>query len=89
MAAYRETAQFVVRIDLTADFDDDYEGDDDGYAWLKSWRTRVRPRVGHAVLGALRAEPGFEAIPTSRGASPDDELDIAVRYVTSETEPQK
>jgi hypothetical protein len=80
MIVHREEARFIVRIELSADFDDDYEGTDDGYAWLEAWRTRVRPRLLRAVFEELRAEPGFVAIPASRGKSPDEEVEIAVHF---------
>ena len=77
---YREEARFVVGIDLSAEFGEDYEGDSDGYAWLEHWRAHVRPRLVRAVFEALRSEPGFEAVPAPRGKNPDDELEIAVRF---------
>jgi hypothetical protein len=80
MAVHREHARFVVRIELSAEFDEGYEGDDDGYAWLARWRSRVQPRVLRAVFEQLRAEPGFSAVPASRGKSPDDEVEIDVRF---------
>jgi hypothetical protein len=76
---HREEARFTIRLELSAEFDEAYEGDDDGYAWLEAWRARVRPRVVAAVFEALRTGGAFDAIPTSRGASPDDELAIDVR----------
>ena len=69
-----------MRIELSAEFGEDYEGDDDGNAWLEAWRTRVQPRLVKAVFAELRAEPGFSAVPASRGKSPEDELEIAVRF---------
>jgi hypothetical protein len=80
MAVHHEEGGFVIRIDLSADFDADYEGDDDGYAWLEAWRLRVRPRLVRAVIEELRADAGFVAIPVSRGKSPDDELEVSVRF---------
>ncbi|HEY4013212.1 MAG TPA: hypothetical protein VGM06_07730 [Polyangiaceae bacterium] len=80
MAVHREEAGFVVRIELSAEFDDDYEGDDDGYAWLEGWRQRVLPRVVRAVMSELRAEPGYDAVPASRGKNPEDEVEVAVRF---------
>jgi hypothetical protein len=80
MAVHREEGEFVVRIVLSAVFDEDYAGDDDGYAWLEAWRARVRPRLVRAVFDQLRAEPGFVAVPVSRGKNPDEELEIAVRF---------
>jgi hypothetical protein len=79
MAVHREEGRFVVRIELSAEFDESYEGDDDGYAWLESWRARVQPRLLRAVFEQLRAEPGYDAIPVSRGKNPEEEIEIAVR----------
>jgi hypothetical protein len=78
---HREEARFVVRIELSAEFGEDYEGDDDGNAWLEAWRARVQPRLAKAIFAELRAEPGFTAVPASRGQNPDEELEIAVRFV--------
>jgi hypothetical protein len=80
MAVHREEGRFVVRIELSAEFGEDYEGDDDGYAWLEAWRARVQPRLARAVFDQLRAEPGFSALPASRGKSPEEEIEIAVRF---------
>ena len=87
MAVHREEGEFVVRIELSADFDEDYEGDDDGYAWLEAWRARVRPRLVRAVFEQLRAEPDLVAVPVSRGKNPDEELEIAVRFLSVAPKP--
>ncbi|HEY8092095.1 MAG TPA: hypothetical protein VIF09_29745 [Polyangiaceae bacterium] len=80
MAVHREEGRFVVRIELSAEFPEDYEGDDDGNAWLQAWRERVQPRLARAVFEQLRSEPGFSAVPVSRGRHPDEELEVAVRF---------
>jgi hypothetical protein len=80
MTVHREEGRFVVSIELSAEFDEDYEGDDDGYAWLEAWRARVQPRLVRAVFEQLRAEPGFSAVPASRGKNPEDEIEIDVRW---------
>ena len=80
MAVHREEGRFVVRIELSAEFGEDYEGDDDGNAWLETFRARVQPRLVRAVFNELRAEPGFSAVPVSRGKNPEDEIEIAVRF---------
>jgi hypothetical protein len=85
MPVHHEEAAFVVRLELSADFDEDYDGDDDGYAWLEAWHARVRPHLVQAVFERLRAEPGFTAIAASRGKNPDDELEIAVRFEPEQT----
>lgn len=70
----------MIRIELSAEFGDDYEGADDGYAWLEKWRAGIRSRLKRAVFEALRSEPGFDAIPISRGQDPEEEIEIAVRF---------
>jgi hypothetical protein len=80
MAVHREEGRFVVRIELSAEFDANYEGDDDGYAWLEAWKARVQPRLLRAVFEELRAAEGFEAIPVSRGKNPEEELEISARF---------
>ena len=80
MAVHREEGRFVVRIELSAEFGADYEGDDDGYAWLADWRARVQPRIARAVIAELRTDRRFSAVPASRGKSPDEELEIDVRF---------
>jgi len=80
MAVHREEGHFVVRIELSAEFAEDYEGDDDGNAWLETWRARVQPRLVRAVFAELRSEPGFSAIPVTRGKNPEDEVEVAVTF---------
>ncbi len=79
MTVHREEGRFTIRIELSAEFAEDYEGDDDGNVWLERWKESVRPKVVRAVFDALRSDSSFEAIPTSRGASPDENVEIAVR----------
>jgi len=80
MAVHREEGRFVVRIELSAEFGADYEGDDDGYAWLADWRARVQPRIARAIMTELRTDRRFSAVPASRGKSPDEELEFDVRF---------
>jgi hypothetical protein len=87
MTVHREEGRFVIRIELSAEFDQAYEGDDDGYAWLERWRARVQGRVVRAVFDELRREPGFDAVPSSRGRDPSEELEIQVRLRPTPTGP--
>ncbi len=80
MAVHREEGRFVVRVELSAEFGEEYEGDEDGYAWLQAWRERVQPRIARAVFAELRAERGYTAVPASRGRNPEEEIEIAVRF---------
>lgn len=75
--AFTEEREFVLRFALEARFDQD-DPPDDGYAWVAEWERAIKPRVVKAVFAALREEPGWEAHARSRGAPPEDELEIAV-----------
>jgi hypothetical protein len=80
MPVHREEGRFTIRLELEAEFGEEYEGDDDGYTWLRHFGDEVRPRLARAVFDALRADGRFDAVPTSRGASPDENLEITVRW---------
>jgi hypothetical protein len=83
MPVHREEGSFSVLVDLSAEFGEDYEGDEDGNAWLERWRATVRPRLTRAIFEQLRSEPGFSAHAVSRGKNPEDALEIAVQFVPS------
>jgi hypothetical protein len=85
---HREEGQFTIRVELSAEFDESYEGDDDGYAWLRAWQSEVRPRVARAVMDALRTSHHFDALPVSRGANPDENLEVAVTLRVSASRPE-
>ena len=80
---HREEGRFTIRIELGAEFDESYEGDDDGYSWLRRWQEELRPRLARAVFDVLRDGGRFDAIPASRGGNPDENLEIDVRYRVS------
>lgn len=81
-AVHREEGALTIRIELSAEFDEDYEGDDDGNAWLERFRREVQPNVVRAVFEALRADKRFDVIPVSRGHAPDENVDVEVRLRT-------
>jgi hypothetical protein len=68
-----EDKEFVVRFELRAAFPDDYEGDEDGYAWAASFRP-VAQGIVTAVARALAGHPGWKIRPGNRGRSSEDEV---------------
>ena len=86
---HREEGRFTIRVELSAEFDESYEGDDDGYAWLRKWQEQVKPRLARAVFDVLREGGRFDAVPVSRGAAPDENLEIEVRYRVPGVEKEK
>jgi hypothetical protein len=81
MSAYREETTFTIQLQLTASFDESYEGDDDGWAWLEEFRRTVQPRAVQALFTALRSQPGWRVVPVSRGHHPDDVLEIRIERI--------
>lgn len=75
---YREERTFTVQLHLTAEFDDGYEGEEDGYAWFERFEGTVKPRLVRAVFDALRSDPGWKVTAAPRGRDPDEFLEIDV-----------
>ena len=69
---YTEDKTFTLRIDLIAEFPEDYEGELDGFEWHARWEREVRPSLVDAVLRAL-AKEGWRVTPVNRG-TPEAEL---------------
>jgi hypothetical protein len=72
-----EEKEFVLRLELRAEFADDYEGDDDGYAWTGDARA-VLAAVVAAAAQAIQRHPGWKVRPSNRGRSSDDEVTFIV-----------
>jgi hypothetical protein len=79
MAVHREEGSLTIRVELSAEFDESYEGEDDGYVWLERFRAEVQPGVVRSVFEALRKNGAFDVIPVSRGRSPEEHIDVEVR----------
>ena len=82
---HREEKTFTITLHLSADFADDYTGDDDGFAWHERFQQTVRPAVVTAVYDALRAHSKFRAVAAPRGRDPESALDLEVSFDTSTT----
>ncbi len=78
---HREEKTFSITLHLSADFDDGYTGEDDGYAWHERFQQSVRPQLVAAVYEALRAQPRFRAVSAPRGRDPESALDLDVSFV--------
>lgn len=74
----KEEKTFTLRVTLEARFPPDYEGDDDEYAWLHDWETRMKPDLLKTVMASLRAAPSWSAHVRNRGMAATDEVEIAL-----------
>ena len=77
---HKEEKAFSITLHLSADFADDYAGDEDGFAWYERFQRAVRPALVAAVHGALRVEPRFRVMAAPRGRDPESALDLDVSF---------
>ena len=77
---HREEKTFSITLHLSAEFADDYAGDDDGFAWHERFQAAVRPLLVTAVHDALRADSKFRAVAAPRGRDPESALDLDVMF---------
>jgi hypothetical protein len=75
---YVEERDFTVRFDLRCEFPEGYEGEADGYAWLREFHERIAPRILQATVAAIRDEPGWIVRPGNRGRPVEDEVTLVV-----------
>jgi hypothetical protein len=75
---YIEERDFTLRLDLRCEFPDGYEGEEDGYAWLREFHDRIAPRLVQAAVAVIREHPGWTARLGNRGRAIEDEVTIIV-----------
>lgn len=79
--AYREERELVIRLHLSAEFAEDYEGDDDGYVWYQKFDEQLRPELVRELLRVLTSRSGFRVTPINRGLDTHEELELKVERV--------
>ena len=75
---YVEERDFTLRLDLRCEFPDAYEGEQDGYAWLREFHERILSRVVQAAVDEIRRHPGWTVRPGNRGRPVEDEVSLVV-----------
>jgi hypothetical protein len=78
---YLEERDFTLQLVLRCRFPEDYEGDDDGYAWVREFHDRLLPELVRAAADAIRRHPGWTVRPANRGRSPEDEVMLVVERI--------
>jgi hypothetical protein len=76
-----EERDFTLRFDLRCAFEDGYDGELDGYAWLRDFQDRIAPGVVEAAVHAIRAHAGWTVRPGNRGRALEDEVTLVVERV--------
>lgn len=75
---HREDATWTIRIEASAEFDANYEGDLDGFAWREHQFRELQNRAVSAVLRALAGTPGWRVRTGNRGMAATDEVLVHV-----------
>lgn len=77
---HREERSYAIELSLIAEFDDSYEGEEDGFAWFERFESTLKPRLTAAVTEALRADPRFQLLAAPRGKDPERTLSLELRF---------
>ncbi len=77
---HREEREFAIVLHLSAEFAEDYEGEQDGFAWHKRFQELLRPALLRGVVDVLRTEPGVEVVAAPRGRNPEDAVEFNVSF---------
>jgi hypothetical protein len=77
---HREERSYSIDVHLVAEFDDAYEGDDDGFVWHEQFEALLKPQLVAAVTQALKGHPRFSLLPAPRGKDPERTLELELRF---------
>lgn len=77
---HREEREFSIVLHLSAEFEDDYTGDEDGFIWSEHFEATLKPRLVNAVFEALRSDPNLRVTAAPRGRDPELAVDVDVVY---------
>lgn len=75
---FQEEKEFRLRFSLEVRFPDEYDGEEDDYAWVREWEQRVKPELLKVVFDSLRRHAAWTVHVRNRGLSPHDEIEIAM-----------
>ncbi len=75
---FHEEKTFNLRFSLEAHFPENYEGDEDAYAWLRDWETRVKPDLLKTIFSSLREYASGAAHVRNRGVASTEEVEIVM-----------
>ncbi len=78
---FQEEKTFNLRFSLEAHFPENYEGDEDAYAWLRDCEARVKPDLLKTIFSSLREYPSWAAHVRNRGVASTEEVEIVMMKV--------
>lgn len=75
---HREEVTWTIRVEASAEFDESYDGELDGYAWRDQQFRELQNHATSAVLRALSGLAGWRVRTGNRGLPATDEVLIHV-----------
>jgi hypothetical protein len=75
---HREETTWNIRIEASAEFDPNYQGELDGYEWRDRLFPELQRRVTAAVLRELAQAPGWRVRTGNRGLPASDEVFVLI-----------
>jgi len=79
---HREETTWTIRIEATAEFEEDYDGELDGFAWRDVLFRDLQRRVAAVVLRELASSPGWKVHTANAGLAATDELLVRLDVMT-------
>ena len=76
---YVEEKEFVLRLELRCPFPEDYQGEEDGYAWFESFAP-IAADIVQAASAAIRNRPGWKVRVGNRGRPNEEEITLIVEH---------
>ncbi len=80
---YVEEREFTLRFELSCEFSEDYDGDEDGYEWAKGFEPLAAQIVKAAMAQISRS--GYAVHAKNRGRPSDEEVTLVVKRVLRKT----
>jgi hypothetical protein len=75
---HREEREFSIIVHVSAEFADEYTGDEDGFVWHEAFERDLKPRIVSAVFESLRSQAGWRVVAAPRGRDPERAIEIDV-----------
>jgi hypothetical protein len=74
---YVEEREFTLRFELRCEFPENYEGDADGFEWVKDFPA-IAAEILQSATAIIRKHHGWAVRPANRGRPTDEEVTLLV-----------
>jgi len=74
---YVEEREFTLRFELRCEFPENYEGDADGFEWVKDFPA-IAAQIVQSAAAIVRQHSGWTVRPANRGRPTDEEVTLLV-----------